>query len=202
MVDHKTQSSFQDRRWFKSGFFIFYLFIFLLLCTACASTRYVTHTKKSGVEQLLVSRALDRALEETTLDVKRAKIFIEVASLLPEQDPYIKKALEHWLLKNGALLIEDKKKADYIVSVLAKSVGTDGSEFSFGLPSMPVPLMNINTPQISIISGLKQKGYVEMEVFLYLPEVGLKEKTGPLIGKSYFNKYTVIFIPFTTENIY
>jgi hypothetical protein len=202
MIGHRTQKSFQECKWIKRTVFAFYFPAFLLLCTACTSTRYVTHTKKSGVEQLLVSRALDKALHEMRLNVRGVKIFIEVACLIPEQDAYIKKSFEHWLLENGAFVTEDKKKADSIASILAKSVGTDGNEIFFGLPSVPVPLANVNTPQINFISELKQRGYAEVEIFLYLPEEGLNEKTPPLIGKSYYNKYMIIFVPFTTENIY
>jgi hypothetical protein len=72
------------------------MFAFLLILPACASTRYVTRTKKSGVEQLLIARSFEGALRDSITEVKGARIFIEIASLLPEQDPYVKRALEHW----------------------------------------------------------------------------------------------------------
>jgi hypothetical protein len=148
------------------------MFAFLLILPACASTRYVTHTKKSGVEQLLIARSFEGALRDSITEVKGARIFIEIASLLPEQDPYVKRALEHWFLKNGALLTKERKKADHVASVLVKCAGTDGSEFNFGIPSLPLPMVNITTPRISFISGSIQQGCAEMEVVLYSPESG------------------------------
>jgi hypothetical protein len=178
------------------------LLVFFLILPACTSTRYVTHTKKSGVEQLLIARSFEGALKDSITDVKGARVFIEIASLLPEQDPYVKMVLEHWFLKNGALLTEERKKADTIASVLVKCAGTDGDEFNFGIPSLPVPIINIATPQINLISGSIQKGCAEMEVVLYSPESGGQEQKMSLAGRSHFKKYMIFFIPITNENIY
>jgi hypothetical protein len=178
------------------------LLVFFLILPACTSTRYVTHTKKSGVEQLLIARSFEGALKDSITDVKGARIFIEIASLLPEQDPYVKMALEHWFLKNGALLAEERKKADTIASVLVKCAGTDGNEFTFGIPSLPVPIVNIATPQINLISGSIQKGCAEIEVVLYSPESGGQEQKVSLAGSSYYKKYMIFFIPITSENIH
>ena len=125
-----------------------------------------------------------------------------MTSLVSKEEPYLRKSLYHWFLKNGARLTEDKKEADMIASILVKSAGTDGSQFSFGLPSFPIPLVNIALPQISIISGSTQKGYAEMEVMLYSPEEGVKGKLGPLVGKTHFKNYLIIFIPISDEDIY
>jgi hypothetical protein len=178
------------------------LLVFFLILPACTSTRYVTHSKKSGVEQLLIARSFEGALRDSITDVKGARIFIEIASLLPEQDPYVKRVLEHWFLENGALLTKERKKADYVASVLVKCAGTDGNEFSFGIPSLPVPIVNIATPQINLISGSIQKGCAEMEVVLYSSESGGQEQKMSLAGSSHFKKYLIFFIPITSEDIY
>jgi hypothetical protein len=191
-----------DRRWFKICAFLFFFFLLLLFSSACTTTRYVTHTKKSGMEQLLISKSLDNALQGTRLDVKGVKIFLDVTSLVSDENAYIKKALEHWFLKNGATLSEDRKDAEYIASVLVKCAGTDGNEFKFGVPSVPIPLFNVMTPEISFISGSIQKGYAELEVILYGSDTGEKEGTEPLVGQSYFKKYSIFFIPFSSQNIY
>jgi hypothetical protein len=176
--------------------------IIFLILPACSYTPYITHTKKSGTEQLLVAKALDDALKGVTLDIRGAKIILDVASLMEDEEHYIEKALTHWFLKNGALITKDEKQADLTASVLVKCAGTDGEQFFFGLPSLPIPLTIVGTPQINILSGSKQEGHAELEIILYQSKEGLKEKTPSLVGKSYFKKYTILFIPITKENIY
>ena len=177
-------------------------FIVFLILPACTVTPYITNTKKSTVEQLLVSKALDDALMRVSLDIKGVKVYIDVASLTWDEDGYIKKALTHWFLRNGALITEFHGEANYTASILVKCAGTGGNQFFLGLPSIAIPLVNVSTPQLSAMSGYRQKGYAEFEIILYGPEGGLKEKTFPLKGKSYFNEYTILFIPFSSENIY
>lgn len=196
------KNPFPNHLWCERLLLIFSMLIFLLIFPSCASIRYITHTEKSGVEQLLIAKAVDEALQGATLNIKGSKIFIDVTSLVSEQEPYFRKSLSHWFLKNGARLTEYKIEADMIASILVKSAGTDGSQFSLGLPSIPIPIVNIATPQISIVSGSIQKGYAEMEVILYSPEEGIKGKLGPLVGRTHFNNYLIIFIPFSDENIY
>jgi hypothetical protein len=190
-----------DKLLMERRYLIFFIIAFSMVLSACATTPHITYTKKSGVEQLLVAKAVDRALCKENLNLKGGRIFIEVSSLMRKENAYFKKALEHQFLKKGALITEDKKEADLIASLLVKCAGTDGKQFSFGVPTLYVPLINISTPQISIFSGSTQKGYAEIDLILFSLDQGMKEKVGPLIGKSYFNKYTILFIPITSEDI-
>lgn len=181
---------------------ILYVFVLFLILPACSYTHHFTNTTKSGVEQLLVAKALDHALHEASLSVRGATIYVDVASLMWDEEHYIDRAFTHWFLKNGALITEDATKADLIASVLVKCAGTDGNQFYFGLPSLPIPGVNVSTPVLSVVSGASQKGYAEMEILLYRPDGGLKEKTAPLIGTSYFKRYSILFIPYSAGDIY
>jgi hypothetical protein len=178
------------------------LFLMIVILPACSYTPYVTNTKKSGTEQLLVSKALDEALKGLTLNIRGAKIYVQVASLMENEDYYIDKALTHWFLKNGALIAGYEKEADLTASVLVKCAGTDGDQYFFGIPSVPVPLFITSTPQITLLSGSNQEGRTELEVILYDSKEGLKEVTPRLIGKSYFKKFKMLFYSSTKEDIY
>ncbi len=181
--------------------FYWCLFGLFFILPACTYTPYLTHTKKSGVEQLLVARALDNALKNATLAVRGTKVVVDVASLMWDEDYYVEKALTHWFLKNGAQITDVRKEADWVASVLVKCAGTDDGQFYLGVPAMTVPLTPYSTPQINLLSGYIQKGRVELEIILYRKET-VKEKTPLLVGQSYFKKYTILFIPVTKEDIY
>ncbi len=174
----------------------------LLVLSSCTHTFQFTYTKKSGIEQLLVTKAVDEALQGISVDIKGAKLFVDVSCLMPDEQSYIKRAFTHKCLESGASVTEYPWDADYVLSVLVRVAGTDGDQFALGLPSIPVPLATtVATPAINFFTGIVQEGRVEMEVILYPPKGGLKEKLPPLSGKSYYKKYVILFIPFLSKDI-
>jgi hypothetical protein len=86
--------------------------ILFLILSACSSIRHLIYSEKSGLQQLLVSKAIEGALQGAALDIEESKIFVEMASLTWEEDAYFKKAVSHWLLKKKALLPREKREAD------------------------------------------------------------------------------------------
>lgn len=181
---------------------IFFVMGILLALSSCTHTYQFTYTKKSGIEQLLVTKAVDEAIQKVTVDIKGSKVFVDVACLMRDEQSYIKKAFTHWFLEAGVSIAEYPWDADYIVSVLVRVAGTDGNQVYFGVPSMPLPLaISITTPALTIFSGMIQEGRVEMEVMVYSAKVGIREKIPSLKGNSYYKKYVIFFVPFTSKDI-
>ena len=174
----------------------------LLTLASCSHTYQFTYTKKSGIEQLLVTKAVDEAVQMMTVDIKGSKVFVDVACLMKDEKTYIRKAFTHWFLDAGVLVSEYPWDADYIVSVLVKVAGTDGDQVFLGVPSIPIPLtVGMTTPALTIFSQMVQEGRVEMEVLIYTAKAGLKEKMPSLKGNSYYKKYIILFIPYTRKDI-
>jgi len=174
----------------------------LLTLSSCTHTYQYTYTKKSGIEQLLVTKAVDEAIQMMTADMRGAKVFVDVACLMRDEQSYIRKAFTHWFLDAGVLVSEYPWDADYIVSVLVKVAGTDGDQFSLGIPSIPIPLtISVTTPALTIFGQIIQEGRVEMEVMIYSAKAGVKEKIPSLRGNSYYKKYIIFFVPYTRKNI-
>ena len=178
------------------------LFIIGILLTlfSCTHTYQFTYTKKSGIEQLLVTKAVGEAFQTMTVDMKGSKVFIDVACLMRDEQSYIRKAFTHWFLDVGVLVSEYPADADYIVSVLVKVAGTDGDQVLLGVPSIPLTT-SLTTPGLTFFSQIVQEGRVEMEVMIYSAKAGIKEKTSSLKGNSYYKKYTIFFISYTRKNI-
>ncbi|MDL1955472.1 MAG: hypothetical protein LWW95_00250 [Candidatus Desulfofervidus auxilii] len=181
-----------------------YILIFIFIFSSCTITRYVTETERSGVEQLLISKSIDRAIEKINeFPVKNIKIYIDIASLAPKEEIYLKKALSHWFLKKGAIIVENKKEADLIASILVKCIGTDRLEATFGVPSLPIPFTGIMTPHVDILAMDKQKGYSEIEIVFYSTKSGnFRKKTDSLVGQANFNVFKIFLIPIYRNNIY
>ncbi len=99
--------------------------------------------------------------------------------------------------------MEEKDKADYIASALIKSLATDRSKTGIGIPSLPVPLVGVFTPEIDILARDRQRGYTEMEITLYSAATGqFSQRTKPLIGKTHSTTYTVFLILIRCNNIF
>jgi hypothetical protein len=174
----------------------------LLTLSSCTHTYQFTYTKKSGIEQLLVTKAVDEAIQMMTVDIKGSKVFVDVACLMRDEQSYIRKAFTHWFLEAGVFISEYPWDADYIVSVLVKVAGTDGDQLSLGIPSIPIPLtIGITTPALTLLSQINQEGRVEMEAIIYSTNRGIKEKITSLRGNSYYKKYTILSIPYTRKDI-
>jgi hypothetical protein len=174
----------------------------LLTLSSCTHTYQFTYTKKSGIEQLLITKAVDEAIQMMTVDMKGSKVFVDVACLMRDEQSYIRKAFTHWFLDAGVFISEYPWDADYIVSVLVKVAGTDGDQLFFGVPSVPIPLtISVMTPALTIFNKMIQEGRVEMEVMIYSAKAGIKEKIPSLRGNSYYKKYVIFFVPFTSKNI-
>jgi hypothetical protein len=180
------------------------LFIIGIVLTlfSCTHAYQFTYTKKSAIEQLLVTKAVDEAVQMMTVDMKGSKVFVDVACLMRDEQSYIRKAFTHWFLDAGVLVSEYPWDADYVVSVLVKVAGTDGDQVSFGVPSIPIPLtISVTTPALTIFAQMIQEGRVEMEIMIYSAKGGIKEKIPSLKGSSYYKKYVILFVPFTQKNI-
>ena len=188
----------------KIFFYSLLFFTVILSLISCTSTRYITQTQRSAVEQLLVAKSIDRAVEKADdLSICNTKVFIELASLAKEEEVYIKRALSHWFLEKGAIVVEDKKEAELIASALVKCVGTDRLESDFGLPSIPIPISGMTTPPLNILRLDRQKGVSEMEIVLYSANSkDFKQKTKVLVGEASYNYIKIILIPLYWNNIY
>jgi len=180
----------------------FFIIGILITLSSCTHTYQFTYTKKSGIEQLLVTKAVDEAFQMMTVDMKGSRVFVDVACLMRDEKSYIRKAFTHWFLDAGVFISEYSWDADYIVSVLVKVAGTDGDQLSLGVPSIPLPMaLGITTPALTIFSQMIQEGRVEMEVMIYSAKAGIKEKIPSLKGNSYYKKYVIFFVPYTRKDI-
>jgi len=174
--------------------------LFMLL--SCTYTYQYTYTKKSAIEQLLVTKAINEAIQKMVVDIKGSKVFVDVACLMKDEQPYIKKALSHSLLDAGVLIADFPWNADYVFSALVRVAGTDGDQSLIGVPSIPIPFAyGMATPALSVYSQMNQQGRVEMEVMIYSEKEGLKEKIQSLKGDSYYRKYVILFVPYTEKDI-
>jgi hypothetical protein len=130
---------------------------------------FVLDTARTGVEQLLVSSAVDQALDKIDLTpVRGAKVQLEEKYLDCVDKNYVIVSLEQRLMANGATLVAKPEEADVIMHVVSGGVGTDRQEKFLGISEIPLPPPSpIMIPQMSIFSRSRANGTAKLRVIAF-----------------------------------
>lgn len=145
----------------------------------CGTTRS-TDTNRTATEQLLVSDAIDRAVQGLSLQTLAGQsVFLDDSKLADVVDKnYLISSIRQYLLANGCQLKEKRDEADFVVEARAGAVGTDRNDLLFGLPSMNVPQIPLVQPvpavipEIPIAKRKDQRGIAKIAVFAYHRQTG------------------------------
>ncbi len=104
------------------------LLVTATLMTGCTTTR-TTDTARTGMEQLLISNAVDQTLNKIALPpVTGRKVFVEDKYLEAVDKGYIVGSLRQRLMSSGAQIVDAKDGSDMTIEVFSGGVGTDNVE--------------------------------------------------------------------------
>ena len=112
----------------------------LLVVFGCGTTR-ITDTRRTATEQLLISEAIDRAIDEidgSPLAGKKVH-FVDGTPRPTEDQMYLSSTVRQKLLASGAVLASGKGDAELLVEARTGALGTDSYNVMFGIPSVNVP---------------------------------------------------------------
>jgi hypothetical protein len=143
----------------------------------CGTTR-MTDTARSATEQMLISQAIDRSVNQLDFSALAGRqVFFEDKCLKGVSDEgYLASSLRSKLLADGALLVEDRTKATYVVEARAGCVGTDKHSFLVGVPQMTLPAVMPGQPpaipEMPLVKSTDQQGVAKIAVFAYNRRTG------------------------------
>jgi len=161
-----------------------------------------TTQSKALTEQLLVSDAVDRAIQQIDFsDLSEEQVYLDNQFLKPILGPafvnahYVESSLRQHLVASGARLQDTKETADIIVEARLGAMGSDGHEVVYGIPQnntiSNAASMLPNTPQLptmpEISVGKTSIGYGAAKVAIFAYERVSREplwQSGVLIGRS------------------
>ena len=149
-------------------------FNFFLLClsallffSGCTSSRK-TNTARTGIEQLLISNAVDQTITKTPLpDVLGKNVFVEEKYLDSVDKGYIVGSLRQKLLASGAHLVDAKEGSDITLEVFSGGVGTDSVDTYLGMPGLTVPGLPVELPEIRLYEKSSQFGTAKIGLAAY-----------------------------------
>ncbi|MBA7697548.1 hypothetical protein ES703_106215 [subsurface metagenome] len=154
----------------------------LVTFTAGCGSRTFTNTERAAIEQLLLSGAVDNALEKLDIpQVAGKKTYLDFTNLKSYDIEYVKAAVRARFAEIGAHLAEDAKQADYVVEISSGALGTEYKSTLLGIPAIPVPGSPTPLPELALARGIEQTGIAKLLVFVH--SNGKVVSTGHYYGK-------------------
>ncbi len=149
------------------------LWLLLSMATSGCGTTRVSDTARTATEQLLLTQAIDETMAQVNfLPLSGRTVFLETQYLEGVSDKgYLISAIRQHLLANGALIQEDRSKAQFVVEARAGAVGTDRHSLLVGVPQLTVPVFipgqPSQIPEIPVAKSTDQKAYAKIAIYAY-----------------------------------
>ena len=167
------------RRKSGTGFCSLLLAALVACCAGCGTT-----TQRVATEQLLISDAVDRAIERIDFrSISGQKVYLDIQYLAgikgsgAVNSNYIISSIRQQLLAANCLIQENRQDADVVVEPRVGALGTDGHEVTYGIPQTnalstaasifaSAPLLP-SIPEVSVGRSNAQTGMAKIVVFAY-----------------------------------
>jgi hypothetical protein len=141
--------------------------IVLLAALAGCTSRQFTTTPRAAVEQLLLSAAVDAAMERLELpEVAGKNVYLDFSNLQAYDVEYIRVAARARFAELGATLVGGPEQADLVAELASGGFGLEYKKGVVGLPSLPVPNSPIPSPELAAYKSVEQTAILKLLVFL------------------------------------
>jgi hypothetical protein len=163
----------------------------------CATIKQ-SDTSRTGVEQLLISSAVDQALDKVDLrPIANAKVYVEEKYLDCTDKNYILVALHQRLMQQGCTLAAKAEESDVTVEIGSGGVGTDRHELFMGVPQVPLPPPSpISIPKLTLYERDKAMGTAKLAVVAYDTKTHRAViNSGTSLARSDYKNYTLLGTP-------
>lgn len=182
----------------KFQFLIVYVVILGLL-SACSTTQTTTQTRRTAIEQLLLSQAVTRSFSERVKTVYQlplpfgSKVALDTTGISKDIN-IVDEIIGGWLGRQGYVLVKSEN-AEYGVTIIVNSLGTEYGETFFGIPPTKGSLIPIAFPELSIYKSQNQMGYINFHFnIIELPSGRFIQTTPSYFAETFYNDYTIMFL--------
>jgi len=171
----------------------------------CVSGR-ITDTPRTAVEELLLSTACDRAVEQMDVSTLAGKkVFLDTATLEAYDKGYVVGTVADHLNTHGALLTDSKDEAEVVVALRSGALAIDRNDSLIGIPEgeLPVPLAGtIRTPELAFFKKISQTGVSKLALHAYDLATGRHVlSVGPASATAFYNRWALLFMGWSTTDI-
>ncbi|MBL7134827.1 MAG: hypothetical protein ISS78_12065 [Phycisphaerae bacterium] len=146
----------------------FLLFASVFIIAVGCTTRRVSTTSRTAVEQLLLSTAVDKALAKFDMPMlKDSKVFVDFTNLKGTDVEYLQVALRARVARQGAILVTKAEDAEYVMEVASGGLAMEDKSSLVGMPSLPMPQAPIPVPEMSLFKTIEQTAIMKLLIFVH-----------------------------------
>lgn len=118
--------------------------------------------------------------------------------LTGQDAPYAAAAMRDQLLRHGVALIEDRSKAQAVITPRLGTLSTNEISTALGLPSLPVPFLplgtSVTTPELNLFKQVEADGIAKFAADVVDTKTGkLIVATEPAYGYSRHANWVLLF---------
>jgi hypothetical protein len=178
--------------------------VFLWLAAGCTVATQMSVTGRSGLEQQLLFRSLERAVAQ--LDIQRfpdGPITVELIALTDSgTQTFAEQFVRARLKERGLRVVAEEKDAKVKLQIFASMLGTDQNETLIGLPSLPTPV-GFSLPELAVYKVTQNQGRTELQTYAFHPQTGEFISEAPIsFGRANYTQYKILaVINFTLNDL-
>lgn len=184
---------------------VFYALLAVVMA-GCTTARQ-TQPDQTATEQLLISRAVDRATADLQLDLPAGTpVVIQAPALEGREYAYAVGTIKETLVKQDLRVVSKQSAAEAVVEFRSGALSIDETKTLFGTPSFQVPLpftASPSIPEIALFKKDEQRGIAKFAITAYDADDGsYLASTSPTFGFSHRTRWTVlIFINWISSDL-
>ena len=134
-----------------------------LSLAGCATTK-TSNTARTATEQLLISNAVDQALDKIDFRAFQGHtVFLDDRYVDCTDKQYVIASVRHRILHQGAILVTKPEEAEVLVEMRTGVVGTDIADSFLGIPEVTVPGM-LTLPEVRVLTRQVQTGTAKLGI--------------------------------------
>lgn len=171
----------------------------------CAVSTHMTITQRSGLEQRLLVRSLERAVAQ--LDIQRFSERQVTLDLFTLTDGDTRTFAEEFVIaqlkERGLGIVPDGEPSALKLHIFASVLGVDQSERLVGLPTFLVPVVGTPVPELAVSKSERNQGRTELQVYAFDGQTGsFVGKSSVGLGRANYDRYKVrVLINFTVSDL-
>ena len=148
------------------------LLLTLIILAAGCTTATTSNTARTATEQLLVSTAVDQALDKVDFTAFAGRaVFLDENYIDCVDKTYVVASVRHRLLHAGAALVPATENAEVVMELRSGAVGTTTSESFVGVPEIALPGM-LTLPELRLATRSRQDGTAKLGIVAYDAHTG------------------------------
>jgi hypothetical protein len=176
--------------------------VLAVLAAGCASTRS-TQTSRSGAEQELLVRSLERAVARLDISPFAGKrVALNLYALTTDQG-FATEFVTSRLEVRGIEVVPDAEKADLRLKIFANVLSVDQGQSLFGTPAIVLPILPVPVPEIALFKWVRNRGHSEIDIFTYDAHTDRFLDVLPAgVGRAKYDEFTIlVFINFSYNDL-